>query len=96
MRSTNDKQPQTTGNKLTKWKGIMDNSTVIVGHFNYCCCLITKFCQILCNPMDYAPPSSSVHGVFPGKNSGMDCHFLLQGIAGRFFTPELPGRPKHL
>ena len=27
-----------------------------------------------------ATPGSSVHGIFPGKNTGMDCHFLLQGI----------------
>ena len=23
---------------------------------------------------------SSIHGVFPGKSAGVDCHFLLQGI----------------
>ena len=23
---------------------------------------------------------SSVHGIFPGNSSGVDCHFLLQGI----------------
>ena len=45
---------------------------------------------------------------FPGKNTGMDHHFLLQGIsslhgskpeslalnAGRLLTSELPGKPK--
>ena len=25
-------------------------------------------------------PDSSVHGMFPGKNTGMGYHFLLQGI----------------
>ena len=30
--------------------------------------------------MDCSPPGSSVHGDFPGKNTGVDCHFLLQGI----------------
>ena len=25
-------------------------------------------------------PGSSVHGIFPGKNTGVGCHFLLQGI----------------
>ena len=45
---------------------------------------------------------------FPGKNTGLDCHFLLQGdlpnpgieptssaspaLAGRFFTHEPPGK----
>ena len=30
--------------------------------------------------MDYSLPDSSVHGIFPGKNTGVGCHFLLQGI----------------
>ena len=30
--------------------------------------------------MDYSPPGSSVHGDSPGKNTGKDCHELLQGI----------------
>ena len=30
--------------------------------------------------VDCSPPGSSVHGIFPGKNSGVGCHFLLQGI----------------
>ena len=50
--------------------------------------------------MDCSPPGSSVHGDSPGKNTGVGCHVLLQGIlltqgsnlglrspalAGRFF-----------
>ena len=34
----------------------------------------------LCNPMDCSPPGSSVHGIFPGKNTGVSCHFLLLRI----------------
>ena len=34
----------------------------------------------LYNPMDHSPPVSSVHGIFPDKNPGAGCHFLLQGI----------------
>ena len=30
--------------------------------------------------MDYSLPGSSVHGIFPGKGTGVGCHFLLQGI----------------
>ena len=30
--------------------------------------------------MDCSPPGSSVHGKSPGKNTGVGCHFLLQGI----------------
>ena len=29
--------------------------------------------------MDCSLPGSSVHGIFPGKNTGVGCHFLLQG-----------------
>jgi len=33
-----------------------------------------------CNPMDWSPPGSSIHGDFPGKNTGVNCHALLKGI----------------
>ena len=36
--------------------------------------------------MDCSPPGSSVHGNSPGKNTGVGCHFLLQGI---FLTQAL-------
>ena len=39
--------------------------------------------------MDCSLPVSSVHGDSPGKNTGVGCHALLQGI---FLTQELnPG-----
>ena len=34
----------------------------------------------LCNHMDCSPPSSSVRGFSPGKNTGVDFYALLQGI----------------
>ena len=58
----------------------------------------------LCDSMDCSLPDSSIHGMdLPGKNTGVGCHFLLQGIfltqglnlclwvsciAGGFFTAE--------
>ena len=42
--------------------------------------LVAQSCPTLCDPMDYSPPGSSVHGAFPGKNTGVGCHALLQGI----------------
>ena len=33
-----------------------------------------------CDSMDWSPPGSPVHGVFPGQNTGVGCHFFLQGI----------------
>ena len=41
--------------------------------FTFCCvyvCVCDQSCLTLCNP----------HGNFPGKNTGVGCHFLLQGI----------------
>ena len=35
----------------------------------------------LCDPMDCSPPESSVHGIFPAKNTEVDCHFLLQRVS---------------
>ena len=42
--------------------------------------LVAQSCPTLCNPMDCSPPGSSVHGDSPGKNTGVGCHALLQGI----------------
>ena len=41
---------------------------------------VTQSCLTLCNPMDCSQPGSSVHEIFPGKNTGVGYHFLLQGI----------------
>ena len=69
-------------------------------------CSVALSCLTLCNPMDCSPTDSSVLG-FP-KNTGVDCHFLLQGIfltqglnlclasstlAGKFFITAPPGKP---
>ena len=45
-----------------------------------CCmlCLVAHSCPALCDPMDCSPAGSSVHT--PGKNTGVGCHALLQGI----------------
>ena len=43
-------------------------------------CLVIQLCLTLCCPMDCTLPGSSVHGDFPGKNTGVSCHALLQGI----------------
>ena len=42
--------------------------------------LVAQSCLTLCNPMDCSLPDTSVHGDSPGKNTGVDCHALLQGI----------------
>ena len=67
---------------------------------------LLQSCLTLCDPMDYSPPSSFVHGDSPGKNTGVGCHALLQQdlpdpgiepfsfmsptLAGEFFLPLVP------
>ena len=44
------------------------------------------------NPMDCSLPGSSVHGISPpSKNTGVNCHFLLQGnLPDPRIKPESP------
>ena len=39
-----------------------------------------QLCLSSCDPLDCSLPGSSVHGIFPGKNTEVGCHTLLQGI----------------
>ena len=57
----------------------------------YLCC-VQSFSHVqLCDTMDCSQPDSSVHGDCPGKNIGVGCYALLQGI---FPTLRLnPGFP---
>ena len=41
----------------------------------YCCCLVAPLCLTLLRPRGLDRPWD-----FPGKNTGMGCHFLLQGM----------------
>ena len=52
--------------------------TEVVG---YMLCLVVQSCPTFCNPSDCSPPGSFVHGDSPGKNIGVGCHVLLQGIS---------------
>ena len=65
-------------------------------------------CPTLCDPMDCSPSVICLWD-FPGKNTGLDCHFLLQGIfPTQGSKPDLPhcrqilyylshqGRPNYL
>ena len=51
---------------------------LLVGTCVWLACSVTQLYLTLCNPMDYSPPGSSVHGNL-GKNTGVGCHFLHQG-----------------
>ena len=39
---------------------------------------VAQSCPTLSNPMDYSLPSSSIHGIFPGKSTGVGYHCLLR------------------
>ena len=68
---------------------------------------LLQSCETLFDSMDYSLSGSSVHGISPGKNTGVGCHFHFQGnltdlgielvslaslaLAGKFFIPVPPG-----
>ena len=58
------------GTRLRWWKP----DSVIVLY------LVTRSCPTLCEPKDCSPPGTSVREDSPGKNTGVGCHALLQGI----------------
>ena len=43
-------------------------------------CSVTQSCPTLCNPMDCSPQALIHPWDFPGKNTGVGCQSLLQGI----------------
>ena len=45
-----------------------------------CVYLVAQSCLTLGDRVDYSLLDSSVHGDSPGKNTGVGCHALLQGI----------------
>ena len=46
----------------------------------YYCCLLARSCPTLCDPMDYSPMRLLYPWNFSGKNTGVGCHLLFQGI----------------
>ena len=60
------------------WLGLV----LIVFHSTccVCMCLVTQLCSTFWDPVDCSPPGFSVDGGSPGKNAGVGCHALFQGI----------------
>ena len=52
---------------------------------------LIQLCLTLCGPKDHSLPGSSVHGHSPGKNTGVGCHAILQGI-----IPTQGSKPTYL
>ena len=69
------------------------------------CCLVTKLCPTLCDPMEYIWPGASVHGISrqeqwnglpfpsPGDLPDLGIKPMSPALAGGFFTTEPPGKP---
>ena len=70
--------------------------------------LVTQSCLALCDPMDYSPPGSSIHGILQATilewvsisysrdlpNPGMEPRSLTSpALADGFFTTVPPGKP---
>jgi len=49
-------------------------------HIYVYCCLVAKSCPTLLQPARTVAHQASLSMGFPGKNSGVGCHFLLQRI----------------
>ena len=67
--------------------------------FSTSCGAKRSFCEgpALCDPMDYSLLRSSVHGDSSGRNTGVGCHALLQGISPtQGSNPGLPHRRRIL
>ena len=58
----------------------LDNLVTLSLRFPITFVLVTKSCPTLCDPIFCSPPGPSVHGILPGKNTGVGCHFLLHGF----------------
>ena len=49
-----------------------------------CVCSFAQLCPSLCYSIDYSLPGVTCPRGRPGKNTGVGCHFILQGI----FLPQ--------
>ena len=59
--------------------------------WHLCACFGRSAVFHSCDPVDCSPPSSSVHGDSPAKNTGVGCPALLQEIfATQGSNPSLP------
>ena len=68
------------------------------------CVLVTQLCPTICDPMDYSPLGSSVHGISQARILELVAISFSRGfswsrdqptsaLAGRLFSTEPPGKP---
>ena len=68
---------------MTKWGISQKCKFVLPSKINQCyccCCLAAKSCSTLLRPHEPLPARLLCPWDFPSKNTGVGCHFLLQGI----------------
>ena len=66
---------------LTKTYSVWKRRQLTASEAVICCAVLS--CSVMsdsCDPMDCSPPGPSVLGDSPGKNTGVCCHAVLQGI----------------
>ena len=63
-----------SGQQVTSWRCKLSPRSSVG------CGVVARSCLTRCDPVDCSPPGSSVHGASPGKDTGVGCHALLQGI----------------
>ena len=69
---------------------------MLVAKICYALCLVAQLYRTVCDPVDRSPSGSSVYGNSPGKNTGVSCHALLQGIfPTQGVSPGLPTMRKN-
>ena len=70
------------GRTIFLWKHECRLTTIVISPPNSSClCMSCCFSWVrLCDPMDRSPPSLLCTWDSPGKNSGVGCHALFQGI----------------
>ena len=69
------------------WAVYMFWMLILVSHV----CSVVQLCPTLWDLMDCSPPGPSTHGNSLGKNTGVGCHALLQGIfPTQCLNPGLP------
>ena len=85
-------------------RGGVSRSITRAWYYSGCCCLVAESCLALCDPMDYNPSGSSVHGILPARILEWVATSFSRGssqprdwtqvsyLAGGFFTAEPPGK----
>ena len=68
------------GDQPTNLWHTLSSSLIIKQYIHVRVCEVAQWCLTLCYPKGHSLRGSSVHGYSQGKNTGVGCHALLQGI----------------